>query len=141
MTACSFDLASSHQIDPRAIRARIKDMIPMATRRKLTCHPWPMPILQRASARRMLVNECTKKKKSMYRSSSVCRYLASCRERRTRLYQAYPDTMKMIMNMRSIHAEMRLILTRILPAFKSIHPILHGIAWLSINGMYEKLIK
>ncbi len=39
------------------------------------------------------------------------------------MFQAYPDTKKMIMNMRSIQADSLFILTSIRPAFRESHRI------------------
>jgi len=94
------------------LRTNQKAPIPVASSSKFTISP--CPTLQRAREKRMLIRECTRKKKTRIRSNSVCIDLAVRRGNRTPFHQAYPDIRKMIIKMRSIHADMRFILTKIL---------------------------
>ena len=83
---------------------------------------WAWPTLQRDKVNLMLINTCTRKKKTRYKSSLVCIYVACCRGSNALFHQAYPEMRKMIMKMRSIQAQIRFILTRSRPAFKAISP-------------------
>ena len=100
----------------------------------------PCPTLQRAREKRMLISACIRKKKTRNRSSLVCIALAVRRGNRTSLYQAYPDIRKMIIKMRSIHAEMRFILTKILPNSKQFTSLYFAFPGYELMGC-EKLIK
>ena len=90
---------------------------------------WAWPTLQRAKVNLMLISTCSRKKKTRYKSSSVCIDLACCNGNNTLFHQAYPEMRKMIMKMRSIQAQIRFILTRSRPAFKTNSPygLLHGV--------------
>jgi hypothetical protein len=107
---------SSH----RMLRTNQNDRMPITMSSKLTVCPWPT--LQRAKANLMLISTCTRKKKTRYKSSFVCIYMACCRGSNVLFHQAYPEMRKMIMKMRSIQAQIRFILTRSRPLFKANSP-------------------
>jgi hypothetical protein len=104
----------------RMLRIDQKDRMPITTSSKLTICPWPT--LQRANVNLMLMSTCTRKKKTRNKSSLVCISMACCRGSNVLFHQAYPEIRKMIMKIRSIQAQIRLIFTRSRPRFKENSP-------------------
>ena len=104
----------------RMLRMDQKERIPIAISSKLTICPWPT--LQRANVNLTLISTCIRKKKTRKRSRLVCIYMASFKGSNILFHQAYPEIRKMIMKIRSIQAQIRLILTRSRPLFKANSP-------------------
>lgn len=98
------------------LKTHQKDNTPMIINSALTM--WLWPTRQRARANLVLMRTCIRKKKTRSTSSSVCIYLACCKGKIIRFHQAYPETRKMIIKIRSIQAQILLILTKSRPALK-----------------------